>query len=300
MVQVTEVIQGKPDDEIDAAVGDALSAETGEDVKIADGEDAERSGGDTLEAGAAETLVVTIGDTPPAEEDENLNFKQLRENRREIARQLKEANRKLAALEGAKQADATLGTKPKLEDFSYDQDKYDEALEAYVLKKAEVAAADRAKQEAQQRAEAAWNEKLNGYGKAKTDFKARAPDFDEAEAEVQGALSAVQQGIMVKCAKDAPLLVYALHKNPAKLKELSAMTDPVEFTWAVAQTEAQLKVSTKQERQEPEARVGGTVSTKRGADAHLEKLQAEAYRTGDVTKVHAYKKQLREKSQKAA
>lgn len=298
MAKVTEVRDGGDD----AAEAEVVDTALADEVGVADAEEtlAGGTGGDG-ETGAAddggiqdqpETLVVTIGDEKPPEEDDNLNFKQLRDSHREKVRENRELKRKLDAVQGT-QSDPALGPKPALADFSYDTEKYETAAEAWLLKKADADAAKRKRDEAQTRADAAWQEKLNGYGNAKTAFRVRAPDFDEAEATVQDALSVTQQGIIVHGAKDAPILLYALHKNPAKLKELAAITDPVEFTWKIAQLEAQLKVSTT--KRQPEERVSGTVATGRGGDQHLSKLRAEAERTGDLSKVLAYKRQQKQK-----
>lgn len=301
MVTITEVREGKTEEEI-AAEQEALANAEGE-TQVGDDTATAGGGDDTVEGGEAgsqaETLVVTIGDQQPEEEDKNLNFKQLRENRRELARENRELKRKLEATQGSQQAD-TLGPKPKLEDFQYDQAAYDAAHESYVLKKAEAAAKERAEAEAKAKADADWQEKVNKFGAAQEEFKKRAPDYADAQLAIDEALNATQRGLLLKEAVDAPLLVYALYKNPAKLKELQAIADPTTFLAQLIRTEAQLKVSTKQTQQQPEERVGGTVSTSRGVDQQLAKLQAEAFRTGDISKVHAYKRQQREKASKAA
>lgn len=288
MPKITEVLDGKTQEELDAEAADG------------DGQhDGTQDGGDHQQADTGdeegETLVVTIGDQKPPEEDENLNFKQLRDNRRELARENRELKRQLDATRGTTQQESTLGAKPKLEDFNYDTTQYETATEAWLLKKADTDAKTRDAKTAQERADAQWNEKLNSYGTAKEAFKTRAPDFPDAEIAIEGALSKVQQGLLLKASKDAPLLIYALYKTPARLKELAAMADPVDFTAELVRTEAQLKVSNKEGRTQAETRIGGTVAVGSGGDAHLEKLRAEAARTGDISKVTAYKRQMREK-----
>lgn len=286
MAKVTEVIQGidaKPDTEIQDPV---VKTEVVDEVEISEQED--KSVQEQPE------LVVTIGDEKPEPEDENLNFKQVRDRARQLAKDLRETKRQLAAVAGSKVDE--LGQKPTLESFQYDTEKYEAAHEQWLLKKQAVDAEARRKEDEKNQQTLAWQAKMDGYGKAKVDFKTKAPDFDDAELAVQESLNQTQQGIILECAKDAPLLVYALHKNPAKLKELAAITNPVVFTWQLAYLEAQLKVTTKNQ---PEERVSGVVATGRGGDQHLIKLQAEAARTGDITKVVAYKRQVRAKAQAA-
>lgn len=280
MVQVTEVINGTEDTNVEVEQAENTVVEN----EVVDTPAVEQ-------AQEQETLVVTIGDQK-AEEDENLNFKQLRDNRRELAKENRELKRQLQA---HAPPSPQLGAKPTLESMDYDTSKYETALETWQQKKIQVEAEDRAKQDAQNKATQAYQAKQASYETAKQAFKARAPDFDDAEENVKGVFSVVQQGIMVKASKDTPLLVYALHKNATKLKELAGITDPVEFTWQLAQVEASLKVTSKSNHQ-PEERVQGVVATGKGGDAHLAKLRADSIRTGDITAVNAYKKKMREKN----
>lgn len=296
VVKITEVTEGKTQEELDA---DVAAQDGGAQDSAAVVEEKGERTPEEEQGAASGDLVVTIGDAPPLEDDENLNFKQLRENRRELARENRELKRKLEATQGAAQTDSALGPKPKLEDFNYDTEKHEAGLEAWLLKKAELDQRAKAEKNEQDRANTAWQEKLNSYGAAKDAFKARAPDFPDAEIAVESLLSKQQQGLLLKASKDAPLMVYALYKSPARLKELAAMADPVEFTAELVRTEAQLKVSNRQERK-PEDRVGGTVAVGAGGDVHLEKLRAEAARTGDISKVTAYRREQRQKAAKAA
>jgi hypothetical protein len=192
-----------------------------------------------------------------------------------------------------------VGPKPKLEDHDYDTDRYETALESWYAQKA---AADKAEREAQKQAEEAqkaWQAKLDGYGKAKADLKVR--DYDEAEHTVMETLNVTQQGVVLQGAENPALVVYALGKNPKKAKELAALTDPVKFAFAVAKLEAQLKVTPRTKAPAPERVLpAGTAPVSGGSDSTLERLREEAARTGDLTKVHAYKQQLKAKAQARA
>ena len=112
---------------------------------------------------------------------------------------------------------------------------------------------------------------------------------------MQGLFDQTQQGIIVHGAKDAAVLAYAIGKNPEKAKELAAIKDPIAFAFAVSKLEEQVKVSTRKPSAKPE---GVLTSTARGSsmDNHLEKLRAEAERTGDYTKVSAYRRQMKAKA----
>ena len=97
---------------------------------------------------------------------------------------------------------------------------------------------------------------------------------------------------MVQGAKNPALVVYALGKNPAKAKELASISDPVKFAFAVANLEAQLKVTPRKPKPEPERVLSGSSRAISGTvDSQLERLREEAARTGDMSKVMAYKRQ---------
>jgi hypothetical protein len=245
-------------------------------------------------------VTVSIGDdAPPAEDEERAApewVRDLRKQHRELQKKVREYEAKEQAAPAAR---PTVGPKPKLEDHDYDTDRYETALESWYAQKA---TADKAEREAQRQAEEAqkaWQAKLDGYGKAKSDLKVR--DYDEAEHTVMETLNVTQQGVVLQGAENPALVVYALGKNPKKAKELAALTDPVKFAFAVAKLEAQLKVTPRTKPPAPERSLpAGTAPVSGGSDTTLERLREEAARTGDLTKVHAYKQQLKAKARARA
>jgi hypothetical protein len=137
----------------------------------------------------------------------------------------------------------------------------------------------------------AWEAKVSSYNDAKA--KMPVADFDDAEAFVQDTLDATQQGLLIKVAKDAPTLIYALGKNPAKATALAAIKDYAEFVAEAVRLEMSVK-TTRKPATSPEKAVNvptgtGVAST----DNTLERLRAEAEKTGDYTKVSAYKRSKR-------
>ena len=88
--------------------------------------------------------------------------------------------------------------------------------------------------------------------------------------------------------------VYALGKNPKKLAELASIKDPVRFAVAVAKLETQLKVSTRKPPPPPPKITSGSAPVSGSVDSTLERLRAEAERTGDYTKVIQYKRSKRQ------
>lgn len=288
-------------DELDETVSDAVNAPESDDAATGAQSDDETIVDGASEEGAAEPeLAVQFGDeAPPASEDQELHsapqwVKDLRKSNRELQRQLRayEAKEKTQQAPQATQA-PTLGPKPKLEEFDYDETKFDTALEKWYETKRQV---DKVKEEseAQERArQEAAQARLNGYiGEAK---ELRVKDFQDVESEVVSALSVEQQGILLAGADKPALLVYALGRSPAKLKSLASINDPVRFAFAAAKLESQLKVTSRNApKPAPEQRVSasGGAPVSGGSQKTLERLREEAARTGDMTKVIAYKRQL--------
>jgi len=238
-----------------------------------------------------EQIIVTIGDeaAPEPEEDQPAPVwvKKVRQRNRELEKELRETRKKLEEKEIA-QKEPEVGAKPTLQALDYDTDKYESALTSWYERKRkadEKAAEARAEAE---KAEKSWAEKLEAYQEAKATFK--ADDFDEAEASVKEVLDQTQQGIIVHGAADPALLIYALGKNEAKAKEISAIKDPVKFAFAIAKLEDQLKVSTKKPATQPEGKIVGNARPSGTVDSTLARLREEANRTGDYTKVMAYKR----------
>jgi hypothetical protein len=83
-----------------------------------------------------------------------------------------------------------------------------------------------------------------------------------------------------------------LGKNSKIADEIAAITDPIEFTAAIARLEGKLTVTAKT-RQAPPPEQKITKGVYVSQDAELARLEAEADRTGDRTAINAYKRQLR-------
>lgn len=272
--------------------GDGGPGDTGE----AEGE------GEADEAGEGEPdeVVVTLGDEPaPTEEEEEKRapewVRELRKSNREKDRALRERDAEIARLKGATgQAGAlVVGPKPTLEGCDYDADKFAEEFEAWTARKLQVEQQATEQEKTAQAAQAAWQAKLDAYGKAKSALKVR--DFDDAEAVVMDTFNTAQQGIMLDGADNPAVLAYALGKNPKKARELAAITSPVKFAFAVAKLEAQLKVQPRKSAPVPEKTLRSGAAGAAAVDNQLERLRAEAEKTGDLSKVIAYKNAQRRK-----
>jgi len=245
-----------------------------------------------------EEVVVTIGEeSPPPEEDEKQApewVRELRKNHRELVRENRELKEKVAATTTTETKPVTVGAKPELDDFNYDTEKFEHEVVAWYDRKREADAKAAEVEAAQKEQQKAWQAKLDGYGKAKAELKVK--DFEDAEATVFESLNITQQGIIVQGAENSALVIYALGKNPKKVKELASITDPVKFAFAVAKLETQLKVTNRKAAPPPEKTVSGSAPKSGSVDSTLDRLRAEAEKTGDYTKVTAYKRQQRKAS----
>lgn len=234
-------------------------------------------------------IVVQIGDEEPEVEADQAPewVRDLRKRDRENQKRIKELEAQLN-----KPADVpALPAKPKLDDFDYDTEAFEAALEGwYEAKRAHDQREADAQREAEQ-AQQAWQTKVQTY----TEAKAKVPfnDFADAEALVTDTLDVTQQGLLIKVAKDAPTLVYALGKNPKKAAELAAIKDLAEFVAEVVRVEMNVK-TTRKPTTAPEKSV--TVPTGTGVastDNTLDRLRDEAAKTGDYSKVMEYKRAKR-------
>lgn len=259
----------------------------------------ENKAGETEGAAASddEELVITIGDEKPTEEEEEAArapqwVRELRKSKRETDRENRELKEELARLKnGGKSATVVLGEKPTLESCDYDGERFEQELTAWHERKRKVEAEAENKRKAEEQAQATWNATLESYNQKKSALK--VSDYQDAEDAVTEALNVVQQGIILNGAESPEKLVYALGKNPKKAKELASIADPVKFAFAVAKLETQLKVTPKKTAPMPEKVVRGSAPVSGSVDSQLERLRDEAVRTGDMSKVIAYKRQKR-------
>ncbi len=282
----------------EGAAGDDQDATAGAAAEGAGTEEHPEGAEGAASAGDDDEIVVSIGEASPAsDEDENRApewVRELRKSNREKDRLLREQAQEIERLKGAtpgQPAAAALqvGEKPTLEGCNFDAAKFEADLESWHARKR---AADDARAEAeaaQKKERDAWQAKLDGYTRERNALK--VTDKDEAEAVVRETLSVIQQGILINGAEKPALLVVALGKNPAKAKELAAISDPVKFAFAAAKLETQLKVTPRKSVPAPERVIRSSVPGAAAVDNQLERLRAEAAKTGDLSKVLAYKRQ---------
>lgn len=242
----------------------------------------------------SDEVVVSIGEeAPPAEEEQRAPewVRELRKANREKERRIRELEAKLQTTAQTENKPVALGPKPKLEEFDYDADRFEQALDAWHERKRQHDLETERVRQAEQTQQQAWQAKLEGYSKAKAELKVR--DYEDAEAIAQEVFNVTQQGVILQGADNPALVVYALGKNPKKAADLAKINDPVKFAFAVAKLEKELKVTNRRAAPAPERVIQGTGRVSGAVDSTLERLREEAARTGNMTKVIQYKAQRR-------
>lgn len=239
---------------------------------------------------------VSIGDKPvQAEEPKQAApawVRELRRRERDLQREVRELRAKAQAPQQGENQPPAAGAKPKLEDHDYDAERFETALSGWFDRKRHVDEHAAKQKQSEEMQKQAWQARLDAYGKAKASLRVR--DYDDAEASVTESLNVTQQGIIVSGAENPALVTYAIGKDPAKLKELAAISDPVKFAFAIAKIETQLKVNPRKPSAAPESVIKSTTRLAGGGqDQVLERLRNEADKSGDFTRVIAYKAKLK-------
>ena len=243
-----------------------------------------------------EGIEITLNDeslTSEEEEEEKIPWvRQVRKDYREAKKQNRELQKRLEELEAAKeQKPTTLGPKPKLEDFDYDTERFEAATDEYYVQKAQVQQQEAQKQAVQQEQEAQYQRQIQSYETAKTELG--VSDFQEAEEAVMGLFDLEQQNVFLRATENPALAVYAVGKNLQRAGTLSQIKDPVKLAAELGKLESQLKVTKRKAKPSPETTVKGSSPNVNGKDSTLARLEAEALKTNDYTKVFAYEKKLK-------
>lgn len=285
--------------------GEELPEQPTEEVEAATVDDTEAEGSQDEPADEEDGVTVTIGDEPAQQEEDEAKaapwVRELRKSQRETIRKLRQVEAENARLKATQTAPADtqpIGERPKLADFGYDEEKHDQALSEWHERKRAAEDRERAARQQQEQQQAQWSKRIDAVTQAGKSL--RVPDYEDALQDFEGAFSVVQRGIILAGPdnpKDSALLQYALHKNPGKARELAAIEDPVKFAFAVADLRSKLKVTPRKAAPLPERTVRSSVAGATNADnTVLARLREEAGRTGDLSKVIAYKASQRKQT----
>lgn len=261
--------------------------ETTEEVTETDAEQTTESDDDEV--------VVTIGeDSQPSEDEEKANpwekVREVTKEKKALTRELKKAQEKLESLTAPQVKAEDPGVKPTLESCDYDEETFDKSLAGwYEQKRLFDEEQNRVKAEQDKQA-TEWQKVQEAYAEKKRELKVP----DEIEQVVLDELNEIQQGILAKHAINPALVVLGLGNNPQKLDELAKIQDPIAFALHMRDLEGQTKVNKRtRPKVPPETQIPATGGAGVSSDKHLEALEAEADKTGDRTKILAYKRQLK-------
>jgi hypothetical protein len=250
----------------------------------------------------AEELIVTIGEEAPPQEDDDdgkpappwvrdvrKRIREKTEQNREQARKIRELEQQLAQTKPREQQTPQLGPKPTLESVDYDTAAFEKALDDWKERKATHDRKQAEQQDAVRKEQARWEAEIGTFNEQKASLKVR--DFEDAEGAVTEVLNQTQLGIIIDGAQNKALVMYALGKNEVALKDLASITNPVKFAFAIAKLETQLKTQSRKPASAPEKTLKGSAPV--AANNTLDRLRADAEKSGDYTKVLAYKKQMK-------
>lgn len=274
---------GRPEDDVLE-----LTEADKEPVEIEDQDEASTEG-EPADGETDEIAEIVFGDeaAPASGEHDTPAIRQMRKELRETQRQLAEARKQAAPRV------VEVGEKPTLAGCDYDEERFEGELDAWKSRKAEAEKAETAAQ-AQQRE---WQEysarQVQAYESGKSAL--RFPDaqaFHEAEHDI---LPDAIRKVVIEVADNPALVMYSIFKRPDKGEELSKITNPIGLVKAITKLEGNLKVATRRKAPDPERISSGSASLAMGSDKTLERLEKEAERTGDRSKIVAYKASLRAK-----
>jgi DNA repair exonuclease SbcCD ATPase subunit len=256
------------------------------------------------ESGEDDVVVTIAGEKKPEEEEEQAAapkwVKELRQQHREAQKTIRELKEQLKKPEQQATQIPALGKKPAMEDddIDWDAEKFEQRLTEWHDRKREIDQAQHKQQEAEKEQKTAWSAKLESYATAKSKLKVK--DYDDAEAVVMDMFDQTQQGIIIDVMDNPAHIVYALGKNKGIAEKLAALKNPTKFLRELSRLEdTKLKVQTKKTAPPPEKTITGTGRVTGSNDSQLERLRAEAERTGDMSKVMQYKRDQKRKAAKS-
>ena len=244
-------------------------------------------------------IVISIeGEEPEADPDAEVEaelgdagkraLKAAREAAKATAAKLREAEAKLAAVEAQtkpKEEDV-LGPRPVIADYGFNDDAHAEALLAWSEKKRALDAKKAEEQAAEKAANEAYQAKLARYHAERV----KVGVDDDAQAKVVAVLDERQQTALMHSCPEPEKMVAALAKTPKVLAEVAAIKDPLLFVRRLTQIEGKIQMTTKAPPP-PESKLrGGGAAGEAISSQSLDKLKAEADRTGDYTAYFAAKR----------
>lgn len=237
------------------------------------------------EVESGELEISIEGDSPPPEQQDSSVIREMRKALREAEKERKRLREELETVRNPKQE---LGPKPTLEQFDYDADAFEAALLKWSDDKRKADAELAKQKEAEAAVQQTYAERLERYNADKRALKIAG--YDDAEATVTETLNVTQQSVLIRYFEKPALLVAAIGSNPETAKRLSAISDPIEFAFAVRDLESKVK-TTPRKAPPPESSIpsGRSISS---ASKEQQLLDA-AVKSGDFSALHRYRQEQR-------
>lgn len=287
MFDKIEAIEPDEEEQIELTQGEDENPELEQDESDteAQAESAKSEGEDSDEA--QETDPFAGQQAPAWVKEQRARWNQISKENRELKRQLE-------AQQAAAQPKATqLRAKPKLENHDYDADQYEADLEKWYAEKREQDDRERSVKAQQEQEQAEIAEASKSYAKGKGALlKVDKDGFDYAEESVLAGFDDAKRSILLQGSSDPASLVYQIGRDEVLLSKLAKLK-PVQFAVEIGRLEASMNTKRK-----PVSSPDKPLKASRGAvgDANqtLERLRAEAEKTGDYSKVMQYKRQMRQ------
>lgn len=210
--------------------------------------------------------------------------------------EIRERDKKLAAIRGIEAQAVELGPEPEFDDFWEAGDPaaaYKAALLEWTerKRKADEAAAEQARR--QQLKEAEDQQRIINYRAKAAALPVK--DFDVAEQAVVSRLPEITQAALLAYTDDPAKMVYALAKHPQMLEKIASEPDPIRQIIMAREMEGKLKVTTRKKPPAPEAetiqRGGAPVAP--SSDKEEARLYKEAEKSGDWTAWTKYRREKR-------
>jgi hypothetical protein len=275
-----------------------------------DASEAETTGDEAAKAAAGDEkpkgLTVTLSDDEeePAPPPDKAN-KAWAEHRKKL-RALERENEELKA---QRQPTATvpeaptLPPRPKMSDpdIEYDEEKLTTRVIEWGKQRDKVEAHKEQAKVAQQERAREWEGVKTHYQTCAAAISEKVSSYPDAEKFVMRTLTIEQQNHLLEAVDDPAKVVLALSQNPDRAKDLAAIKSLPKFTRALVELEKTMIVTplTKKPKAGPEKTIssgGGSSAT--STDKTLERLEAEADRTGNRAAVQRYKAEKAEKQKK--
>jgi hypothetical protein len=284
MATQTDDLIDEPQDDLDPA-----EQEGAEEQTTANDDDQPHEDGEEVD-------VISWGDTAVAPEDETEGMRNLREALKREKQLRKDAEARVAP-----KADP-VGDKPNMDDYWEKPEQFEVDLLAWNERKRQAGERETQAQAAARKQQERWEAQHRDLDAGYSEL--RAPGKDVARSTVEDQFPGEQFAYLVKAAgKNAPAFVLALGSASDKreeLKSLAADGSWAEFIATAAVMAKEVNVQRRKPTTAPDqnhaARGASGLGSAGSAEKRLAALEAEADRTGDRSKVIAFKRAQKEQS----